>query len=610
MGLLNPVDEDTPPDEPPFRVRAGWAVGVFLVTLLVYAIFTQRILYYTNPPTGDQPFYLHTAISIVQDGDINESNNYDQQDERQYYPRFTVANDGYYPADFPGIPAPWPLPPHDGKTTARPAGEEYSKHGLGLSVLIVPGWALGTHWTPPGIDLNALDQPGAGWPTVVYELNILGALLAVQVFLLAFEATRRWEIGLIIWAALAFSNPQMTYSYLIFPELPAGLCAIYAFRRLALGWQANGPLRLLAIGVAAGFLPWLHARFLPISGALVLFALWSWWRARHAGAAAVQPRLAPVPPFLTHALRNTATFQPASVPTPAPPSRTQAVGNTATYWTKPIRRASAGPRPAPRLRRPGVLGLLVALVPVALSLVALGLFYSWLYGTILPNTGDHAGFINPLTDPWGVPVALLGLLFDQQWGLLMAAPVYILAFVGLVAMRRAPDGRMLLRWLLFAVVPYLLLIAFYRQWWGEWCPPARYLAPITPLLALPLAQALLVLRRSVLYNALFGLFTAGGWAIMAGFLLHPHSLWNQPNGKSNLFVWLAAHSRLNLVPHLPAVVLWFFDHRFTIRWELLIAWAVFGAAIVLAGLLLLANTEREGPGIRYQASGATDEGAW
>ncbi len=574
MGLLNPTDADAPGR--PFRVRAGWSIGVFLVTLVIYALFTQRILYYTNPPTGDQPFYLHTAISIVQDHDINERNNYDHQDERQYYPRFTVANDGYYPAGFPGIPAPWPLPPHNGKTTARPAGEEYSKHGLGLSVLIVPGWALGTQWTPPGIDLHALDQPGAGWPTVVYELNILGALLAVQVFLLAFEVTRRPTIALVIWAALAFSNPQMTYSYLIFPELPAGLCTIYAFRRLALGRQANGPLRLIAIGVVAGFLPWLHARFLPITGALVLFAIWSWWRTR----------------------------QPARPATDTVAASSASIGATdANIASSDSARTERG------TRRPSVVSLLPVLLPVVLSLSTLMAFYYWLYGTILPNTGDHAGFINPLTDPWGVPVAMLGLLFDQQWGLLISAPIYILAFVGLVAMRRAPGGRVLLRWLLLAVVPYLLLIAFYRQWWGEWCPPARYLAPITPLLALPLAQALLALRRSVLYNLLFGGFTAVGWAIMAGFLAHPHSLWNQPNGKSDLFVWLAAQSRLDLVPHLPAVVLWFFDHHFLIRWELLVAWAVLGLAVVLAGLLLLAGTGREGPRIRYQVSGSAEDDA-
>ena len=76
-----------------------------------------------------------------------------------------------------------------------------------------------------------------------------------------------------VWAALAFSNPLMTYSYLIFPELPAGLCVIYAFRRLALGWQANGPFRLVLTGLALAFLPWLHSRFLPITGMLLLFAL-------------------------------------------------------------------------------------------------------------------------------------------------------------------------------------------------------------------------------------------------------------------------------------------------------------------------------------------------
>ena len=42
---------------------------------------------------------------------------------------------------------------------------------------------------------------------------------------------------------------------------------------------------------------------------------------------------------------------------------------------------------------------------------------------------------------------------------------------------------------------------------GKWCPPARYLATLTPLLALPLAQTLLVLRRSTVYKIVFGLLT-------------------------------------------------------------------------------------------------------
>ncbi|HUS17279.1 MAG TPA: hypothetical protein VM536_19960, partial [Chloroflexia bacterium] len=328
---------DPVPDALPPRARWWWVAAIFLVTLVVYAAFTPRVLYYTNPPTGDQPFYLHTAISIVQDHDLDESNNYAEMDEQQYYPR-SVEEPGRYPAGFPGILAPFPLPPHNGNTTNRPLTEEYSKHGLGLSALIVPGWIVGTQVALPFLNPPELDLPTGGWPGVAYQLNIVGALLAVQVFLLAFETTRRPLIALVVWATLAFSNPQMTYSYLIFPELPAALCVVYAFRRIALGWQSNGPLRLVLIGVAAGFLPWLHARFLPIGGGLLLFAAWTWWRARR----------------------------------------------------------TATPRPT-------VASLLLAWLPASLSVAGLMGYYYWLYGTVLPNTGDHAGFIDPRSDPWGIP---------------------------------------------------------------------------------------------------------------------------------------------------------------------------------------------------------------
>ncbi|MGI8587263.1 MAG: hypothetical protein ACR2M0_06180 [Chloroflexia bacterium] len=527
---------EAPPHDDPSRpphIHPLLVIGIFVVSFFVYALFDGQVLLYTNPPTGDQPFYLHTAISIVQDGDINEYNNYLNQDESQFYPR-SVSERLRYPYKFQGILAPYPLPPHNGHTTNRPDDEWYSKHGLGLSVLIVPGWALGVTVAPPFINLDALDQPTGGWPMVVYEMNIIGALLAVQVFLLAYEASRRWWIALAVWAALAFSNPLMTYSYLIFPELPAGLCAIYAFRRLRLGLWNNGPLRLLLVGLAAGFLPWLHARFLPITIGLVLFALWGWWKQRR--------------------------------PAPAPPRSRSAIA------------------------------LLPMLLPVVVSAGLLMGFYYWLYGTVLPNTGDHAGFIDPLSDPLGLPAAMLGLLFDQQWGLLFAAPVYLLAAVGLGALWINRAARPALGLLLLITVPYCLLVSEYNQWWGEWCPPARYLATVAPLLALPLAQSLLVLRRSLIYWASYLAVAALGWAVMGGLLLHPHSFFNQPTGISSLFQWIAETYKLNLVPRLPSVVPWFFNHAYGLRWDLLLSWAALCAAIVAGGLLLVQRAAARGQG--------------
>ncbi len=180
-----------------------------------------------------------------------------------------------------------------------------------------------------------------------------------------------------------------------------------------------------------------------------------------------------------------------------------------------------------------------------------------------------------------------GLLFDQQWGLLIAAPIYVLTAVGLFALWGTPGRRHLLVWLLVLSVPYFLLVAEYRQWWGEWCPPARYLATLAPLGALPLAVTLQALGRRLAYLGLFALLTVVGWLEMLGLMLDPHAMWNQPDGKSVLFTWLDTQIHVNLVPHLPAVVPWSWDHAAEMRWDLLFAWTGVAAVVVAAGCLML-----------------------
>ena len=69
-----------------FRVRAWEPLLIFLVSFLVLALFTPRVTTYLDPTTGDEPFYLMTAISILKDGDLNECNNYTQHDELAIYP--------------------------------------------------------------------------------------------------------------------------------------------------------------------------------------------------------------------------------------------------------------------------------------------------------------------------------------------------------------------------------------------------------------------------------------------------------------------------------------------------------------------------------------------
>lgn len=541
-----------------------WVWGVFLVSLVAYVLATPRVLTFTEPPTGDQPFYLQTAISLIEDHDINENNNYNASASyNQFYP--VPA----YPPGFKGIPAPYPLPPatHVGATKNRPATEWYSKHGLGVPVLIIPGWLIGKALTVPfaGVLSQWTVNGGGGWPGTVFEFNILGALLAVQVFLFAWETSRRRWIAVAVWAALAFSNPQMSYSLLLFPELPAALLALYAFRRLYLGWRANARWQLLLIGLCMGYIPWLHARFLPITLGLAVFAAYQWWKAQRV----------PV--------------------TPAP----SAAPETAVAPAAP-------PRPWPQ--RLGMLAL--AWGPVALSGVLLMSYYYWLYGSPLPNTQDHAGFFVPfvnaqggliLGDPGALLVAVLGLFLDQQWGLLVYAPVFALAVIGLVALWRVPTKRAMVGWLALVIVPYFLIVADYRVWWGEWCPPARYLATITPLLAAPLAQSLVTLARSPVYKALYtalaGLGVAEMGGIIAGLGDRPNgnlpTFFNHPSGVASLFIWLAARFHLNLTTLIPGLVPWFGDHNRPLPWLALGVWVALFAVIIIGGLLLLDNRRQE-----------------
>ena len=434
--------------------RVPWwePVAIFVATFLALALFAPRIMTYLNPVTGDEPFYMMTAISILKDGDLNECNNYRQQDEASFHPDFYDPWIGY-PQGWEGwASTPFPLPPHPAilvpesrmcastdpnvPLLASGTGNElYSKHGLGLSLLILPAFALG------------------GREVVVFFLVALGALLAANVYLLARESTRLIWPAVLTWVAFAFTVPQLPYSYLIFPELPAALFVIYAFRRIRL-WD-NNPLQVAAIGAGIAFLPWLHYRFIPVSAALFAY------------------------------------FVYASVKR-----------ETKQKWVQ----------------------YAVVVGQSVVSGALLMLFFYHRYGQVYPNAADHAGS----SDVAGTLRGAAGSLLDVQWGLFIAAPIYILAIVGVILMATFKEKRRDLLWLGLVFVPYFGVIANYAQWWGEWCPPARYLASVLPLLAMPFGIALDRIRN-IGYYAIYALLLLVSLASSWAYLYQPQWMYHQPN---------------------------------------------------------------------------------
>jgi hypothetical protein len=124
---------------------------------------------------------------------------------------------------------------------------------------------------------------------------------------------------------------------------------------------------------------------------------------------------------------------------------------------------------------------------------------------------------------------LAGMLVDQEFGLLPYAPVFALAIVGIFAMWRA--DRPLARNVTIVAGAYLLtvLLPFTNPigWTGGWCPAARFMTPIVPLLALGLVRGMAVTPRPVVMFVL-----ALQIGLDAYFWQHPKNLWNDNNGQA------------------------------------------------------------------------------
>lgn len=421
----------------PRRARdAVWLIAIIAVCIALYAAFIPQIIRYLSPLTGDEPFYVMTALSIVNDHDLDELNNYQQRDFDSFYPPDPL------PDDWQGWPAfPRTLPPH-AANSAR-AGL-YSKHGLGVAALIAAPYAMG------------------GRVAVLLVLNAVAALVVANMALLARRYGQGWIGAVALAAATAFSNPLMSYAYLIFPEIFAALAIVYAFRRSR--ERESNAAQWLGVGLAIATLPWLHARFVPAIAGLV-WLLYPVWRREAA-------------------------------------------------WSR----------------------RLAGLLPPALSAIALLTYYLIIYHRPYPSAEDHAGF----NWPHEIVNAFFGLFLDEQWGLLISAPVYLLAGVGLITLWGWRDEALAL---LVVLVPYLAMIAFYRVWWGEWGPPARYLAPVAPLAIAPLAAWARSVRPWVALAGI-GALALPGFAIMAGFLRFPQLMYNHPSGHSALFTsWAAQFDR-------------------------------------------------------------------
>ena len=219
-------------DSPPTR-RMKLLVFVFSFVLYVLIGFriTDQLI-----PSGDEPHYLLVAHSILYDHDLKIDNNYAER----HYQSFLKAE-------------------LDSHVSLAKDGTVYSVHLPGLPLLILPGYMF------------------YGWQGAVICINFLAALLAVQLYLLAFSMTQNTRLSIVLWFVISFTSPLLILSSQVYPAIPTALCAITAYRISHSRRSNNKVVQSLLLGGVLAFIPWQNQRVALLAVLLFIYHLAISW---------------------------------------------------------------------------------------------------------------------------------------------------------------------------------------------------------------------------------------------------------------------------------------------------------------------------------------------
>ena len=120
-----------------------------------------------------------------------------------------------------------------------------------------------------------------------------------------------------------------------------------------------------------------------------------------------------------------------------------------------------------------ILTLILFSAPILISICFLMKYYYLLFGAFYP-VNMHPGF------SWrSFTNAFPGLILDQDHGLLPYSPFYFFALPGAVFMWRKRRNDAV--WLILFILSFYIGTASFKEWWGGFCPPGRYLVPVLGL---------------------------------------------------------------------------------------------------------------------------------
>jgi hypothetical protein len=203
---------------PPMPPRMVWPARALLYALIAF-LYHHAVGGFA-PRGGDEPHFLMSVISLLQDGDFNEANNYRAGDFRQL--------------GLSSLPRQHP----DESPERAYLGPE---HGIGLPILLaVPFWL--------------------GGPGRISWFLVLGGIAAALALAAYAEAAFGAAIGTLAGLMLVTLPVWEIYSAHVYTEVPGATLAMVCY---AVAMRPR-PARLPAIlcGLCLAYLPFLYFRFL------------------------------------------------------------------------------------------------------------------------------------------------------------------------------------------------------------------------------------------------------------------------------------------------------------------------------------------------------------
>ena len=217
------------------RPDVAGATALFVLLAVVYCTSIDIRATRGATITADEPFYLLTTQSLLDDGNLDLRAQYAARSYEEFFD---------HPAGL------W------SQSVALADGRVLSPHNVGLSVLLLPGFAID------------------GLVGAQVQLVLVAALTWALAYVLALRLTGAppWLTWLAT-ALVALSATAYIHSSEVYPELPAAL-ALVAALLLVTGPERPSTLRVAAVVALLTALPWLGVKYAPLAALVALYVLW------------------------------------------------------------------------------------------------------------------------------------------------------------------------------------------------------------------------------------------------------------------------------------------------------------------------------------------------